>query len=103
MNCASQELIKSKWNSVTHSPSTADEIGASNVGAEARGVPAGLEDEDEPNVEEGNAAEDKVAPLIARVDESTNEACNDHDFVEKQGPEDRWPRQARGEEQVQKQ
>ena len=61
---------------------------------------AGLPAEHVEDVEEGDAAEGEVAPLVAGADEGASEAGDDHDFVDEDDEEDRGPGHAGGEEQV---
>ena len=51
----------------------AGEEGPTNVAAEGLGAAAGFPDENIQDVEEGDAAKDKIAPLVAAEDKSTNE------------------------------
>lgn len=78
----------------------ADHEGAADVATQGVGVFAGLPAEHVEDVEEGDAAEGEVAPLVAGADEGASEAGDDHDFVDEDDEEDRGPGHAGGEEQV---
>jgi hypothetical protein len=78
----------------------ADQEGAADVAAQGVGVAARFPAEHVEDVEEGDAAEGEVAPLVAGADESAGETGDDHDFVDEDDEEDRGPGHAGGEEQV---
>ena len=53
-----------------------------------------------PDVEEGDGAEDVVAPLVVAVDESTDETSHDHDDGHEEGGHDIGERKTSGEQQL---
>ena len=102
-------------------PHAADEVDLGDVGAEGAGVGAAFEDDlgfvrmgkgglgvvgklySPGDEEEGNAAEGVVSPLVGALDESANEASDDHDLIDQDGVEDGWSWQTAGQEQVEQQ
>ena len=79
---------------------TAAEERPADLRAESGSVSAGDEDQDIHDVEEGEASKDEVSPLVAGVGEGSNEAGDDHHFVDQDSDHDRWPWHASGQEQI---
>lgn len=82
---------------------SADEERPAHVRAHGVGVSASLPDEDVNDPEKGGATESEVAPLISRLDESTSQAGDDHDFVNQDQEKGCGPWHASGKEQVHQQ
>lgn len=80
---------------------TAIEVSTADVGADVAGVLAGGHGELPHDEKEGSTAEGIVTPLVAGLDQSANEASDDHDFVDKHKHEDRRPGHSSSEQQVQ--
>lgn len=55
------------------------------------------------NEEESDTAEDKVSPLVAALDEGSDETGNNHDLVDENGVDNGWSWETAGEEQVKEQ
>lgn len=64
---------------------------------------AALKDDGPDDVEEGSAGEGKVSPLVAGLQESTDETADDHDLVREDGDKDGGPGQTGRQEQVHQQ
>lgn len=52
------------------------------------------------DVQHRGAAERVEPPLVPATDQRAQKSSHNHDFVESNHPQDRWPRHPRGEEQV---
>ena len=61
-----------------------------------------IPNEDVDDVSERKAAEGEVAPLVRGLHQSADKACNNHDFVDEDHKEGRWPRHACGQHEVHK-
>lgn len=85
------------------SHASADEEGPLDVTAKGLGVDASLPGELVDNVEESSTAKGKVWPLVDTLDESTNQTSDNHDFVDKDNPEDGRPWHTGSEQQVHEQ
>lgn len=59
-----------------------------------------LPDQDVNNVEERDAAKDKVSPLVTGGDQSSDQTSNDHDLVDENDEENAWPRHGRSQHQI---
>lgn len=79
---------------------TAHGEAAADVLAEDVGVTATLPDKDPDDVEESDAAEDEVSPLVGAANKGTNETSNNHDFVNEDDEEKSGPRHGSGQHQV---
>jgi hypothetical protein len=85
------------------SQASAHEEGPLDVAAKCLGVDASLPGELVDNVQESNAAKDKVWPLVDALDKSTDQTSDNHDFVDKNNPEDGRPWHTSSEQQVHEQ
>ena len=55
------------------------------------------------NVEESDTAKGKVCPLVAVVDEGTNESRDNHNLIDSNDEQCSRPRHARGQQQIEQQ
>lgn len=79
---------------------TANGEGLANIAAKSVGVTASLPDKNPDNVEEGSAAEGKVAPLVRAADESTNETSDNHNLIDQDDEEKSGPRHGGGQQEI---
>lgn len=85
------------------SQASAHEEGPFDISAKGLGVETSLPGEHVDNVEESNAAKDEVWPLVDALDKSTHQTSDNHNFVDKNNPEDGRPWHTSSEQQVHEQ